>query len=231
MNRTSRIIFGIALLALGIGWALEITGIISIQLDGWWTLFIIIPCFIALFSSHDKTPQLTGLGIGILLLLATRGIILWNDFWKYVICLVCVIWGIALILNRGKKLGSNPDRTTVNELKKIDQHGREIRQINVSFGKQLFEFVGQRLEGAEVRTCFGFAGLDLRGADILDGAIINVECSFGGMEIRAGNDICVKTAIESSFAGVECHHNTMPDDAAKTIYIKGKCSFGGIEIK
>lgn len=232
MNRTSRIITGIAFLAFGIGWALELTDVIHFNLEGWWTAFIIIPCFAALFGSKHKSAPLTGLGIGVLLLLATRDIILWADLWKYILCLLAVVWGLTLIFSH--KSGcceKHADRHAVDELKQINMDGRQIRQINVSFGKQLYEFSGQHFEGADVETSFGFTALDLRNADILDGAVINVECSFGGMEIRVDKDICVKTLVDSAFAGVESHCDGQPADGKKTLYVKGKCSFGGIEIK
>ena len=231
MNRTSRIIGGIALLAFGICWVLELAGLINISLEGWWTLFIIVPCCVAIFSSRHKSGPLIGLGVGILLLLATRGIILWNDFWKYVICLVAMVWGLALIFTRKSGICKQADRCTVEELEQVNQDGRQIRKIKVSFGKQLYEFGGQRFEGADVETSFGFTALDLRNADILDGAVINVECSFGGMEIRVDRDVCVKTAVDSAFAGVESQCDAQPNTGGKTLYIKGSCSFGGIEIK
>lgn len=232
MNRTSRIISGVAFLLFGIGWALELMGIINISLEGWWTIFIIIPCFAALFGSIKKSVPLTGLGVGILLLLASRGVIPWGDFWKYILCIVAVIWGLSLIFVRKTRFDSKkPDRGTVNELKQINQDGRQIREINVNFGKQVFEFAGQRFEGADVRTSFGFTALDLRNADILDGAIVNIDCSFGGMEIRVGRDICVKTVVETSFAGVETQCDLQPSDSVKTLYVKGRCTFGGVEIK
>lgn len=232
MNRKSRIISGVALLAFAIVWVLELTGIISITLEGWWTVFVIVPCFIAIFNSNNKSVPLTGFGVGILLLLCTRNVIPWYDFWKYIICLVAVIWGISLIFSRKSWFGVKElDRHTVNELKQINQDGRQIRQVNVSFGKQIFEFAGQRFEGADVQTSFGFTALDLRSADILDGAVVNVECSFGGMEIRVDRDVCVKTAVDTAFAGVESQCNLQPCDGVKTLYVKGKCSFGGIEIK
>ncbi len=232
MNRISRIISGIALLAFAAVWVMELTGVISINLEGWWTLFVIIPCFIAIFNSKNKSMPLLGLGIGILLLLAARDIILWNDFWKYIICIIAVIWGFSLIFSRKSHLASQkPDRNTVNELKQIDQDGRQIRQLNVCFGKQLFEFAGQHFEGADVRASFGFIALDLRNADLLDGAVINIDCSFGGMEIRVDRNVCVKTAVETAFAGVESQCELHPSDGVKTLYIKGECNFGGIEIK
>ena len=232
MYNTKKIVSGVALLLFGIVWTLEITHVINISLEGWWTFFIIIPCLVGFFTFKDKTMSLIGLGTGVLLLLGVRDIIAWNDFWKYIICLVAVVWGVKLIFGRKDIPGcSSPDHDTVKELKQINQDGRSIRQINISFGKQIYEFAGQRFEGADVQASFGFVSLDLRNADILDGAVINVDCSFGGMEIRVGHDVLVKNAVDASFAGVECNEHLESLSGAKTIYVKGKCAFGGIEIK
>ena len=232
MGNTGKIISGIALLLFGVCWALELTDVIDFSYEGWWTLFIIIPCLIGFFSFKDKGMSLIGIGTGVLLLLATRGTILWNDFWKYMLCMIAVIWGIMLIFSRKCMPGSFcADKKTVKEMKQIDQDGRMIRQINTKFGKQLFEFSGKSFEGATVETSFGFVGIDLRNADILDGAIIDIDCSFGGVEIRVGDDIHVKQAVNASFAGVECNERLFSTENAKTLYIKGKCAFGGIEIK
>ena len=231
MTRRSRIIGGIALLAFGIGWVLVLTGLINIKMDGWWTFFIIIPCIVALDSKHKSGP-LIGLGVGVLLLMATLGIIHWDDFWKYIICLLAVVWGFMLIFTRKSSIiNKHADPQIVTQLKQINQDGRQIHQISVSFGKQLYEFAGQRFEGANVESHFGFVALDLRNADILDGAVVDIDCSFGGMEIRVDKDICVKTAVESSFAGVESQCDMQPINEGKTLYLKGTCAFGGIEVK
>ena len=231
MNRTSKIVSGVALLLFGIGWMLEIMGIINVNFNGWWTVFIIVPCLASFFSYENKGMSVIGVGLGVLLLLASRGTIAWNDFWKYIICLVAVVWGVTLIFGRNSRFYSSPDRKTVNEMKRINQNGRNIRQINVSFGKQLFEFPREKFEGANVQTNFGFVALDLRSADIIDGAVINVDCRFGGMEIRFGDGICVKQGVEATFAGIENRRSNHSDEAMKTVYLNGKCSFGGIEVK
>lgn len=232
MKNIDRIISGIAILAIGIGWALDLSGLISISFEGWWTLFIIVPCIVSLFVDKHKMGALVGLGVGVLLLLATRNIILWEYFWKYLLCWMAVICGISLIFCRKSTCcHKHCETASVDELKQVNQDGRQIRKINVNFGKQVYEFDGQRFEGADVETSFGFIALDLRNADIIDGAIVNIECSFGGMEIRVGKDICVKTAVESTFAGVESQCNFSPADGTKTLYIKGSCTFGGVQIK
>lgn len=230
MNNNSKIIGGVALLLLGVGLLLEVTHVIDFSFEGWWTAFIIIPCMINFFSSKNKTASLIGVGTGVLLLLATRGIIPWHEFWKYLVCVVFIVWGLMLIF--GRRLSSACSSTnSIEELKQVDQDGRKIRHINASFGKQTYDFAGQRFEGAKVQTSFGFVGIDLRGADILDGSVIDVDCSFGGMEIRVGDDVMVKQTVEAPFAGVDYKAHQFLSENAKTIYVKGRCSFGGIEIK
>ena len=113
----------------------------------------------------------------------------------------------------------------------IVMDGSKMHKIDVSFSKQDYSYSGQRFEGAEVHTSFGYACLDLRGADITDGAVITLDCSFGGMEIRVDKDVCVINGIDTAFAGVDCDCNTQHADGAKTLYLKGHCNFGGIEIK
>ena len=231
MNK-GKIIGGVLLLLLGVGLMLEVTHVIDFNYDGWWTVFIIVPCLVSLFTSKNKAMPIIGISVGVLLLMASQGVISWNDLWKYIVCIVLIVWGVALIFGRScTKCCSSLDKQNVDGLKQISQDGRSIRQISASFGKHSYEFAGQRFEGAKVQASFGFVGIDLRDADILDGAVIDVDCSFGGMEIRVSDDVLVKHAVEASFAGVECReHLHIPEDA-KTLYVKGHCSFGGIEIK
>ena len=225
MKRTSKIIGGIALVAFGIVWALELLDVISISLEGWWALFIIVPCFINIFNDRRKAGAIIGCGIGILLLLAARSIIPWNDIWKYMLCLVAVVWGLTLLFFSNKK---SSDRRHYSEQAApvvLDDN------IEVNFGKQEYSYDGQPFEGADVHVSFGFVGLDLRDADIRDGAVINVDCSFGGIQIRLPKGVCINNGIDTTFAGVDCDCCTQPTDGAKALYLKGHCNFGGIELK
>lgn len=225
MKRTSKIIGGIALVAFGIVWALELIDVISISLEGWWALFVIVPCFINIFNDRRKAGAIIGCGIGILLLLAARSIIPWNDIWKYMLCLVAVVWGLTLLFFSNKK--SSVRRHNSEQAAPVVLEDN----IEVNFGKQEYSYDGQPFEGADVHVSFGFVGLDLRDADIRDGAVINVDCSFGGIQIRLPKGVCINNRIDTTLAGVDCDCCTQPTDGAKTIYLKGHCNFGGIEIK
>lgn len=229
MKRTSKIIGGIALVAFGIVWALELLNVISISLEGWWALFVIIPCFINIFNDRHKAGAIIGCGIGILLLLAARGIIPWNDIWKYMLCLVAIVWGVALLFFNNRK--HFDQRITKEQNVPVVAGGGKLHNIDVTFGKQDYSYDGQSFDGTDVHVSFGFVSLDLRDADICNGAVINVDCSFGGIEIRLPKGVCINNGIDTTFAGVDCDCCTQPTDGAKTLYLKGHCNFGGIEIK
>ena len=60
MKKYGSIILGIILILVGVIFglnALDITDI-DIFFDGWWTLFIIVPCFIGLLTEHWEFPAL-----------------------------------------------------------------------------------------------------------------------------------------------------------------------------
>lgn len=229
MKRTSKIIGGIALVAFGIVWALELLNVISISLEGWWALFVIVPCFINIFNDRHKAGAIIGCGIGILLLLAARGIIPWNDIWKYMLCLVAIVWGVALLFFNNRK--HFDQRITKEQNVPVVAGGGKLHNIDVTFGKQDYSYDGQSFDGTDVHVSFGFVSLDLRDADIRNGAVINVDCSFGGIEIRLPKGVCINNGIDTTFAGVDCDCCTQPTDGAKALYLKGHCNFGGIEIK
>ena len=228
MKRTGKIIGGIALLAFGIVWVLELLDVISISLEGWWAFFVIIPCFVNIFSDRHKAGAIIGFGIGILLLLAARGIIPWNDIWKYMLCLVAMVWGLSLLFFNKKSC----DHCHISgQATPVVLDGSKQHKIDVTFGKQEYRYDGQPFEGADVHVSFGFAGLDLRDADLRDGAVITVDCSFGGIQVRLPKGVCVNNGIDTAFAGVDCDCCTQPSDGCKTLHLKGNCNFGGIEIK
>ena len=65
MKKLSKILWGVVFIAAGIVFALKAFGITDIEIffDGWWTLFIIVPCFIGIFSTKEKTGNIIGCAI------------------------------------------------------------------------------------------------------------------------------------------------------------------------
>ena len=67
MKKNNNLILGLILIVLGIIFGLKTLGIcdINVFFKGWWTLFIIVPCFIGLIKDNDKTASIIGLVFGL----------------------------------------------------------------------------------------------------------------------------------------------------------------------
>ena len=74
MKKTSNVLWGTVLVALGVVFALNAFDVTDIDVffDGWWTLFIIVPCVIGIITERDKIGNATGVAIGVFLFLCCR---------------------------------------------------------------------------------------------------------------------------------------------------------------
>lgn len=99
MRRSNSIIWGLVLIAVSLVLLLNAFDIANINLffDGWWTFFIIIPCFAGLFSGSDRGSNLIGLIVGILLFLACRDIFAFDILWKIFVPAIIALMGIKMI--------------------------------------------------------------------------------------------------------------------------------------
>lgn len=102
MKRNSAgIITGAVLLLLGLFIVLKAVGLIEFSLffDGWWTVFIIVPCLVGIINSRGaRTPFVIGLGVGVLLLCCSQGWIRWGMFAPTLLAVVLVVIGLRLII-------------------------------------------------------------------------------------------------------------------------------------
>ena len=83
MKKAGSVLWGIVLIAAGVIWALNEFNItnISVFFDGWWTLFIIVPCAIGLFTEREKTGNIIGIAVGVFLLLCCQDILSFSMLW------------------------------------------------------------------------------------------------------------------------------------------------------
>ena len=100
MNKISNILWGVVFIVGGVIFGLNALNIteINIFFDGWWTLFIIVPCFIGLFKDEDKSSNLIGLIIGVCLLLGCIDILKFDLIWKLMVPTILVMIGLSLSL-------------------------------------------------------------------------------------------------------------------------------------
>lgn len=229
MKNLSNILWGMVLVVVGVILALNAFDITDIDIffDGWWTLFIIVPCFIGLFDNNDgKTGNLIGIVIGVLLLLSCQGITDFDIIWKLLLPVILVIVGLSCIF---KNTISNSVNNKIKEINKKNKIG-EKQEYASTFSGQKLNFTNEEFKGCSLSAVFGGIDLDLRDAIIKEDVVINTSSIFGGIDIRIPKNVNVKVNSNSIFGGVT---NKIKNDSNNkiTIYVNATCLFGGVEIK
>lgn len=224
MKKSTSILWGIALVAGGGIFALNALGVTNINIffTGWWTLFIIIPCTVGLFTEKSKFGNLIGIAFGVFLLLCARDILAFDMIWKLFLPIVVVCAGLKLVISGifGKK-----EKAPIEVEVSISGGGANT----AVFSGSEINCAGQTFTGTDLTAVFGGIDCDLRGASIEKDCRINVTAVFGGIDIYMPENVNVKTNITGIFGGVDSTVPSRPD--APTVYIDGTCIFGGVDIK
>lgn len=225
MKKTSNVIWGIVLVAAGVLVALNALNITSIDIffDGWWTLFIIVPSAVGLFTEREKTGNIIGLAVGVFLLLCCRDILSFSMLWKLLVPAIIVIIGVKMVFTG---LFGNKANEIITQLK---QNGRQPRVGCATFSGCDLNYDGELFEGAELTAVFGGVKCDLRKAVFGGDCAIEVSAIFGGIDILVPDNVNVKVSANCLFGGIS--NKTAVHKDAPTIYVSGTCMFGGVEIK
>lgn len=225
MNKISSLLWGFVFIIVGIIFglnALELTDI-NIFFDGWWTLFIIVPCFINLFKNEDITSNFIGLVIGICLLLGCQDIIEFDLIRKLIVPFILVMIGTSFIFRDifNKKAKEN--------IKKPND--QENKEYYACFFGQKLDFNKESFTGCSLNAVFGGVECDLRNAIIKEDVVINASSIFGGITIYAPEDVNIKISSTSIFGGVTDKRKNKTQNEKYTIYINATAMFGGVEVK
>ena len=231
MKRFRRVLWGLLFISLGAVIGLNSLGVINVDLffEGWWTLFIIVPSFISLFSKGDKTGSFIGLFIGIALLLIYRDIIDYDTVMKLILPAILIIIGISFIFRRSsEKTTSEKIEFLKNKYKHTETAKNEHCAV---FSGQDLNFSDEIFEGASLSAVFGGIKCDLRGAIIENDVLINAETVFGGIDIYPPANVKVKIRSTSIFGGTSNKAVFTGDDNSPTVYVNATCIFGGVDVK
>lgn len=225
MNKAKNWIWGIVLIAVGVVWGLDAGDIIDIDLffNGWWTLFIIVPSAIGLFTSRHKTASVLGLIIGIALLLSCNFDL--SEYDAFIFPAVLVAIGIVVIVNTfsGKKKNEyNPEQVIENP---------DNAEYYASFAGQKYAFYGTEFKGGKFSATFGGIDLDLRNITLEHDIVIEVDAVFGGIDIFIPDGVKIAVKSNSLFGGVSNKSQKCNPNGERTIFINAKCLFGGVDIK
>lgn len=226
MKRLNGILWGLVLIAIGVLVALNVLGItdINVFFDGWWTLFIIVPCTISLFTSKEKTGNLIGILIGVFLLLCCQNVLDFSTVWKLAVPVIIVVIGIKLVFSNLFNNKSN------QVMKQLQENGSEIKSSTAIFAGQNVNYDGEVFEGAEFNAVFGGIKCDLTHAVINKDCVIRASAIFGGVTILVPEHVNVKTKSNSLFGGTTDKTQSRKENAV-TVYVDATCMFGGVDIK
>ena len=228
MKKFSNILWGLLLILVGLVIGLNSFGITDINFffDGWWTLFLIIPCTIELFRSRYKVINLIGIATGVALLLTCQGILTLEMLWKLCLPTVLVLIGLALVFKDalfGKK--------NANFKRSGDKAGKEDSHFS-AFGNKNVRYDGQKFYGNDLTAVVGNVTCDLRNAFIEEDVIINANATLGRVDIIVPQGVNVETKSTALLGGVKDKRRTGDILVnAPTIYISGLCLLGSVEIK
>ncbi len=226
MKNITNIILGLILILLGVVIGINSLGIAKIDIffEGWWTLFIIIPCFIGLIKDEDKKGSIIGLIIGVLLLLSARNILDFAIVWKLIIPIILVIIGVSFIFK------DTFNKKVNDEIKKLNKNSKNKDELCATFSSQNVR-VDDEFNGINLTSVFGGIKYDLRDAKIKKDTLIKACLVFGGIDILVPENVKVKVKSSSIFGGVDNKSKSSTKDDSYTIYIDATCIFGGVDIK
>lgn len=229
MKKFTQVIWGIAIIALGVILAGNALGWFNIDIffKGWWTLFIIIPSFIDIFTEDHKVSSFIFLCVGVVLLLAAQEVFSYDVAWKVILAIVLVVLGLSIIF-RNLFLSKN-SKEVAKKIKKLENGDAMDAQTAVFSGSERV-YKKEVFSGSNVVAVFGGVDLDLRDAIIEKDAVIKAACVFGGIDIRVPEDVSVKIKSGFIFGGISDERKNPSESSKHTIYIDAAGAFGGISI-
>lgn len=229
MKKFGQIVWGLAILALGVIFGGNALGIFNINVffDGWWTLFIIVPSVVSLFTEKEKISSLVFIAAGVLLLLAAQDVFSFEVAWKAILATVLIAIGISIVIKsifRGK-----------ND-KEVEKKIEDLKDDKV-MDSQMAAFSGtdrvyndEVFSGANLMAVFGGVDLDLRKAKFTKDTVIKAFCMFGGIDIKVPEDVQVKIKSGFIFGGISDERKGDTDKGKYTIYLDAAGGFGGVSV-
>lgn len=205
MKKIENTVIGLIFIIIGVIIGLNAFHITNIDLffDGWWTLFMIIPCFFGLFTSRDKSGNIIGLIVGIYLLLYCQGLIDFQFAWKLVVPVIFVLIGLKMIFK--------------------DTFNKKKPHQNI-YDNQLYT-------GGNYDVTFNGLILDLSKAYLNEETNITISTLFGGVDLYLPDDVNIQIQSSNFLGGVDLHKRENKIENTKVIYLNARCIFGGINIR
>ncbi|MEO9868964.1 LiaF transmembrane domain-containing protein [Ekhidna sp.] len=211
-----RAIIGFIFVSIGCIFLLDNLGFdidLPYYLFSWPAIFVAIGV-VNLLSGNSRAAVIF-FGLATIFYLHYFRIISIRTFWPVILIIV----GFFIILRRR----SRPKNISEN----LDNYFDDI----AVFGGTEKKYVSEALQGGKVTNIFGGSEIDLRGSKAVDGAVIEVFCMFGGVEIQVPEDWKINMNATAVFGGFSDSRQKISETPVATVHIKGLVLFGGGDIK
>lgn len=237
-NRNSSAwLVAIIFIAVGLLWFGRNAGVITnefFRVVVSWQMLLIVLGISMLFQRRSTVGGAILMAVGTIFILPKIALgISMGTFWP----LVFVVVGIVIIVS----LKSNPrSRQKYYDRRYRDRVGDSHYESDGGFINSSSNFNTVRhividpiFKGAILQASFGGTVLDLRKTSLEEGdTYIEIECTFSGVEIYVPTDWNVVIDMQPVFGGVDDKRfRTGADIPGRRLIIRGKITFGGVEIK
>lgn len=226
-NRNSKILGG--LLVIGAG-ALILIKQLGMPIPGFllsWEMILIAIGSVMLVKHNFKKP-------GAYIMIAIGSVFLLHDFMpnviepKFIWPILIIALGISMILKPFTK-----KKAIVNDQSFSDIPKEDYVNSAAFFGGITKRVVTKNFQGATISSVFGGNEINLSQADFSNEVVIDVTCVFGGVNLIVPSHWKIKSDLTTVFGGIDDQRPASSDagsEEEKTLILKGKCVFGGIEI-
>jgi len=223
-KKVSSILFGLLIIAAGVIYAGNVlfNWDIEIFFNGWWTLFIIIPCLYSMMKHGFHVVNITGFIIGVLLLLerVLPKVIPGGTVGKLIVPIILVGIGVSLLF------GAKKHRPMAASMS-----GNNNNEYTAVFGGQEIKLTHEPISSLKLNAIFGGLEIDLSDVIIEQDIVIEANAIFGGIDIIVPDYVKVKLSSVPIFGGVDCKIPQTGNPDAPTVILNGTAMFGGIDVK
>ncbi|NLK27074.1 MAG: cell wall-active antibiotics response protein [Clostridiales bacterium] len=235
-NKLTNVLWGLFFIAIGIGFAGDVLRLWDFELffDGWWTLLIIIPCFISMIQSGFGVGSTMGFIIGVLLLMSY-----WVDFnfnvMKLIVPAILIFIGLRILFQsafrKTIRYDDNVYRESGEGTSGYSSASNNPSEYSAIFSSNKIHVDDNFFRGTNLNAVFGAIVLDLRDLQPQHDIEINATAIFAGIDIFVPKGVRIKVNNVPIFGGVDVKTEQTADVNAPTIYLNSTCMFGGIDIK
>lgn len=227
----TRVLFGVVLVLAAVMIFGNSIGWWSIQnFDGWWTVFLIVPGLAGLISYGFNLASTCLVLVGAWLLARAQGWLPYPFADHIVWVVILLLIGLQLIFGSFRRHGVPASPVFMDGVHGAFDSNSSVNYSAV-FGGVEVSNNSTAFCGGSVSAVFGGAKLDLRNAVPINGAVLEANAVFGGVDIFAPVNCRLQIVGTPFLGGCECKAQRPADPSLPLLTIRYTSVFGGVTVK